>query len=57
MEEIKKAIMEVEKDQEQNLKGDGEAVFLSDMSEEEYDKYTHEETNGWKGFTKQLKDK
>lgn len=33
---------------------DGAAVFLSDMTEEEFANYEYEETHGWKGFKNQI---
>lgn len=46
--------MEVEKQEEERLKGDGKAVFLSDMTEEEYQEYVHNEVDGWKKFTNKV---
>ena len=46
--------MEFEKMEEERLKGDGKAVFLSDMTEEEYQEYLHDEVNGWKKFNNKL---
>ena len=54
IEEIKKALMEVERMEEERNKGDGKAVFLSDMNEEEYQEYVHNEIEGWKGFTNKV---
>lgn len=34
--------------------GDGQAAFLPDMTEEEYDQYLEDEVNGWKKFKKKL---
>ncbi len=34
--------------------GDGQAVFLSDMNEEEAEQYDYEVKKGWKGFLKKL---
>lgn len=47
--------MEVERMEEERNKGDGKAVFLSDMNEEEYQEYVHNEIEGWKGFTNKIK--
>lgn len=30
--------------------GNGNGAYLSDMTEEEYERYMHEEAHGWKGF-------
>ena len=38
----------------QEREGDGNAVFLSDMTEEEYEEYVRLEERGWKGFYKKL---
>ena len=46
--------MEVERMEEERNKGDGKAVFLSDMNEEEYQEYVHNEIEGWKGFTNKV---
>jgi len=40
--------------EEERNKGDGKAVFLSDMNEEEYQEYVHNEIEGWKGFTNKV---
>lgn len=34
--------------------GDGQAVFLPDMTEQEYEEYLKDEVNGWKKFKKKL---
>jgi len=52
MEEIKKFLKEEKSDEPL---GDGKAVFLSDMTEEEYEEYQHNVTNGWGGFNKKVK--
>lgn len=44
-------LMEME---EERNKGDGGAVFLSDMNEEEYQEYLHNEINGWKKFNNKV---
>jgi len=36
--------------------GNGKAVFLSDMTENEYEEYDHLENKGWKGFYKKIKN-
>lgn len=33
---------------------DGKGVFLSEMDEEEYDKYVYEEERGWKKFINKI---
>jgi hypothetical protein len=38
--------------EKEEIKGDGNAVFLEDMTEEEYQDYLHKEKNGWKNFYK-----
>lgn len=38
----------------QEREGDGNAVFLPDMTEEEYEEYVRLEERGWKGFYKKL---
>lgn len=34
--------------------GDGQAVFLSDMTDEEYAAYDRDQQRGWAGFRKKL---
>lgn len=34
--------------------GDGKAVFLSDMTEDEYQEYVRNEENGWKKFKEKI---
>jgi hypothetical protein len=34
--------------------GDGKAVFMEDMTEEEYQDYLHKEKHGWKNFYKTI---
>lgn len=51
IQQIKDALAKLEKEND----GDGKAVYLSDMSEDEYDEYVHEEMNGWKGFNNTIK--
>jgi hypothetical protein len=34
------------------IQGDGKAVFLSDMTEEEHEDYVHQEERGWGKFYK-----
>lgn len=36
-------------------KGDGKAVFIADMNQEEYDLYVKDELNGWKHFRNKVK--
>lgn len=36
--------------------GNGRAVYLSDMTEEEYDEYSHHITHGWEGFYQRVKN-
>lgn len=36
--------------------GNGGAVYLSDMTEEEYDEYSHHITHGWEGFYTKVKN-
>lgn len=48
--EVADALEEARKERE----GDGNAVFLSDMTEEEYEEYVRLEERGWKGFYKKL---
>jgi len=37
-------------------KGNGKAVFIADMNEEEYTAYIKNEELGWKGFNKKVKE-
>lgn len=46
--------MELEREREERNKGDGKAVFLSDMTEDEYIKYLEDEVNGWKKFNNKV---
>lgn len=34
--------------------GNGNGAFLPDMTEEEYERYVHEESNGWRKFYKKV---
>lgn len=36
-------------------KGNGKAVFIPDMNQEEYDSYLKDEIQGWKPFTNKIK--
>ena len=36
-------------------KGSGNAVFLPDMTEEEYQQYIHDEELGWRGFLNKVR--
>ena len=36
-------------------KGNGKAVFIADMNEDEYNDYVKNELNGWKEFTNKIK--
>lgn len=38
----------------QPVEGDGKAVFLPDMSDEEYKDYDKMENKGWKGFYEKI---
>jgi len=35
--------------------GDGRAVFLSDMNDDEVERYEYEITHGWQGFINKIK--
>ncbi len=36
-------------------KGNGKAIFISDMNDEEYNQYIRDEKQGWKGFNNKIK--
>lgn len=36
-------------------KGNGKAIFISDMDEEEYNQYIRDEKHGWKSFNNKVK--
>lgn len=53
-EEIMRRAIEHAQDIQELPKGDGNAEFLSDFTEEEFKDYMHSEVHGWGKFYKQL---
>lgn len=54
LEERDRRIAEEEREKTEGPLGDGKAVFLADMTDEEYEKYVMEEEKGWGGFIKEV---
>jgi hypothetical protein len=41
-------------EQPSSIKGNGGALLLSDMTDEQHEQFVHEEDHGWKKFYKRL---
>ena len=54
LEKLAEVFNSLPEEYKQGTKGDGKAVFLPDMTEEEYDQYLEDEVNGWKKFKNKL---
>lgn len=47
-------MLDILEKQEKEAQGDGRAVFLSDMTEDEYAEYKHMEVDGWRKFYRKI---
>lgn len=51
---VKQVYERLDIEREESEIGDGKAEFLSEMTEQEYDDYIHEEQNGWKNLKRKI---
>lgn len=54
LEEAFKLLMEDLKKRKEEPIGDGEGVFLPEMTDEEYEEWVMKEEKGWKGFINKI---